>query len=256
MLTPASDIVLSLRDVSKRFGPVHALKSMRLDVRAGRVHALLGENGAGKSTLMKILAGVYPASGGLMTLEGSDYAPENPQEASERGLCIVFQELSLCNNLSVAENIFATHEPNWCGFIHKRRLHQETEQLIDDLGLPIEPHARVGSLSIARRQLVEIAKGLSRPAKVLILDEPTSSLSDAESEILFNIIEKLKAQGTAIIYISHRMEEIRRLADDITVMRDGEYVGSRTIENTSTEELIALMVGREVRDIYPPPLIL
>jgi len=254
MRNPALAVVLSLRDVAKRFGAVHALKSMHLDVRAGRVHALLGENGAGKSTLMKILAGVYPASGGHMTLEGCDYVPKNPQEASARGLCIVFQELSLCNNLSVAENIFATHEPHWHGFINKRRLYHKAERLIEDLGLPIDPHARVGSLSIARRQLVEIAKGLSRPAKVLILDEPTSSLSDAEAEILFNIIDKLKTQGVAIIYISHRMEEIRRLADDITVMRDGEYVGSRSRENTSTEELIALMVGREVRDIYPPPL--
>jgi len=254
MMSPASDVVLTLRDVSKRFGAVHALKAMHLDVRAGRVHALLGENGAGKSTLMKILAGVHPASGGRMTLEGSDYDPQSPQEASARGLCIVFQELSLCNNLSVAENIFATHEPNWYGFINKRRLHEKAEQLIVELGLPIHPHARVGNLSMARRQLVEIAKGLSRPAKVLILDEPTSSLSDAEAEILFNIIEKLKKQGVAIIYISHRMEEIRRLADDITVMRDGEYIGSRTRENTSTEELIALMVGREVRDIYPAPL--
>ncbi len=243
-----------MRGVKKVFGPVEALKNMRMDIRPGRVHTILGENGAGKSTLMKILVGVYPPTEGSMTLNGTPYAPQNPTEASESGLAIVFQELSLCNNLSVAENIMAMHEPSRFGFISDRKLRQQAAALVQDLGLPVDVDAKVGRLSIAQRQLVEIAKGLSHPARVLILDEPTSSLSDAEAEILFGIIERLKARGTAIIYISHRMEEIMRLSDDITVIRDGEYVATRARGETTIEELIALMVGREMGEIYPPAL--
>ena len=248
----AEDCVLTLRDVRKTFGPVEAIRTMRLDVRPGRVHTLLGENGAGKSTLMKILAGVHPPTAGTMTLAGRSYAPKNPREAQQQGVAIVFQELSLCNNLTVAENILATHEPARFGFINDRLLRSRATALVAELGLPVNVDMKVGQLSIAQRQLVEIAKGLSHPAKVLILDEPTSSLSDSEAEILFAIIERLKAQGTAIIYISHRMEEIMRLSDDITVMRDGEYVATLDKTRTDIEALIALMVGRRVDEIYPP----
>ena len=253
-MTKTHDIVLSMRDVKKHFGPVVALKSMQMDIRPGRVHTILGENGAGKSTLMKILVGVYQPTGGKMELAGQPYSPQSPTEASQQGLAIVFQELSLCNNLSVAENIMATHEPSRYGFINDRKLRQMAAALVQDLGLPVNVDAKVGDLSIAQRQLVEIAKGLSHPAKVLILDEPTSSLSDSEAEILFGIVERLKARGTAIIYISHRMEEIMRLSDDITVIRDGEYVATRERDDTTIEELIALMVGREMDEIYPPAL--
>ncbi|RCW86770.1 sugar ABC transporter ATP-binding protein [Paracoccus lutimaris] len=253
-MSEADRTVLSMRDVKKNFGPVAALKNMRLEVRPGRVHTILGENGAGKSTLMKILVGVHPPTEGRMELDGQPYLPQNPTEASQRGLAIVFQELSLCNNLSVAENIMATHEPARYGFINDRKLRQQAAELVANLGLPVNVDAKVGQLSIAQRQLVEIAKGLSHPAKVLILDEPTSSLSDSEAEILFGIIARLKARGTAIIYISHRMEEIMRLSDDITVIRDGEYVTTRAREDTTIEELIALMVGRRMDEIYPPAL--
>ena len=253
-MSQTAPVVLSLRDVRKSFGPVAALKSMRLDVRPGRVHTILGENGAGKSTLMKILVGVHQPSGGEMVLDGRPYAPQSPQDAAAQGLAIVFQELSLCNNLTVAENIMATHEPSHLGFINDRKLRAQAAALVRDLGLPVDVGARVGQLSIAQRQLVEIAKGLSRPAKVLILDEPTSSLSDSEAEILFRIVERLKARGTAILYISHRMEEIMRLSDDITVIRDGEYVATRQREDTTIEDLIALMVGRRMEEIYPPRL--
>ncbi|MBT0782378.1 sugar ABC transporter ATP-binding protein [Paracoccus sp. pheM1] len=249
-----AEFVLSLRDIRKSFGLVEALKSMRLDVRPGRVHTILGENGAGKSTLMKILVGVHPPSGGEMMLDGRAYAPQSPKDAAAQGLAIVFQELSLCNNLSVAENIMATHEPARFGFINDRMLRANARALVRELGLPVDVTAKVGRLSIAQRQLVEIAKGLSRPAKVLILDEPTSSLSDSEAEILFRIIDRLKARGTAIIYISHRMEEIMRLSDDITVIRDGAYVATRARDETCIEELIALMVGRRMDEIYPPRL--
>ncbi|MDB6181793.1 sugar ABC transporter ATP-binding protein [Paracoccus fistulariae] len=253
-MTDAPDIVLSMSDVKKHFGPVVALRNMRLQIRPGRVHTILGENGAGKSTLMKILVGVYQPTDGRMELAGQPYSPQSPTEAAQRGLAIVFQELSLCNNLSVAENIMATHEPARFGFINDRKLRQMAAELVADLGLPVNVDAKVGDLSIAQRQLVEIAKGLSHPAKVLILDEPTSSLSDSEADILFSIIERLKARGTAIIYISHRMEEIMRLSDDITVIRDGEYVATRDRNDTTIEELIALMVGRRMDEIYPPAL--
>ena len=245
------DIVLSLHGVRKTFGPVVALKHMDLTVRAGRVHTLLGENGAGKSTLMKILAGVYQPTEGRMVLGGEPYAPADPQNAAARGLAIVFQELSLCNNLTVAENILATREPAQMGFINDRKLLEKAEALVRELGLPIKVRARVGNLSIAQRQLVEIAKGLSHDARIVILDEPTSSLSDSEADILFRIIDRLKAAGKAVIYISHRMEEIMRLSDDITVIRDGEYVRTLDRNETTIEELIALMVGRRMDELYP-----
>ncbi|MGO1162997.1 sugar ABC transporter ATP-binding protein [Brucella pseudogrignonensis] len=246
------DIVLEISNVAKTFGSVVALKRMNLTVRRGRVHTLLGENGAGKSTLMKILAGVFKPTSGTIVLKGAPYAPKNPRDARSSGISIVFQELSLSRNLSVAENILANNEPSRFGFIRERELIAEANKLIAELGLPVDARAKVGDLSIAQRQLVEIAKGLSQPADVVILDEPTSSLSDSEAEILFSIIERLKARGTAVIYISHRMEEIMRLSDDITVVRDGEYVTTTEKSQTSIEELIALMVGREMKDIYPP----
>lgn len=254
MTSPATDQtpVLEIRDVAKSFGPVIALKRMNLTVHRGRVHTLLGENGAGKSTLMKILAGVFKPTSGAIMLRGAPYAPKNPRDARASGIAIVFQELSLSRNLTVAENIFANHEPSRFGFIRENELNAKAATLIEELGLPVDPRAKVGDLSIAQRQLVEIAKGLSLPADVVILDEPTSSLSDSEAEILFAIIERLKARGTAIIYISHRMEEIMRLSDDITVVRDGEFISTTEKSRTSIDKLIALMVGREMSDIYPP----
>jgi ribose transport system ATP-binding protein len=247
-----TDVVLEICDVAKSFGPVIALKRMNLTVRRGRVHTLLGENGAGKSTLMKILAGVFKPTSGSIKLRGVNYAPKDPREARASGISIVFQELSLSRNLTVAENIFANNEPSRFGFIRDRELNAHAADLVAELGLPVDPRAKVGDLSIAQRQLVEIAKGLSQPADVVILDEPTSSLSDSEAEILFSIIERLKARGTAVIYISHRMEEIMRLSDDISVVRDGEYVTTTEKHQTSIDKLIALMVGRAMNDIYPP----
>jgi len=253
-MSSAAESLLSLRAISKRFGPVAALSNMQLEVKPGRVHALLGENGAGKSTLMKILSGVHAPDSGQMYLHGVPYAPKNPRDALNQGISIVFQELSLYHHLSVADNIFAAHEPSRWGFIRQRQLQAKASTLLAGLGLPVDASIRVGQLSMARRQLVEIAKALHHRARILILDEPTSSLSDAEAELLFAIIEKLKAQGTAIIYISHRMEEITRLADDISVIRDGEYVASFSRGEASMDELIALMVGRKMEALYPPSL--
>ncbi|MCO4318835.1 sugar ABC transporter ATP-binding protein [Phyllobacterium sp. 21LDTY02-6] len=237
--------------MTKVFGAVTALKDMQLSVKSGRVHTILGENGAGKSTLMKILAGVYQPTSGSILLDGQPYAPTSPQDAARAGLTIVFQELSLCNNMTVAENILATREPSRGGFINDKALVRKAAELVKELGLPVSVTTRVGDLSIAQRQLVEIAKGLSIEAKVVILDEPTSSLSDSEAEILFEIIARLKARGVAVIYISHRMEEIMRLSDDITVVRDGNYITTRDKTEVTIAELIALMVGRDMNEIYP-----
>ena len=253
-MTAAAPALLNLRDISKSFTGVVALRGINLTIHAGQVHTLLGENGAGKSTLIKILAGVHQADSGTMLLDGTPYRPANPRQAAARGIAVVFQELSLCNNLTVAENILATREPARYGIINRKALYRRARELVQDLNLPIDVEARVADLSIAQRQLVEIAKGLSHDARVIILDEPTSSLSDAEAEILFAIIARLKAAGKAVIYISHRMEEIMRLSDAITVMRDGEYIATLPREKTTVDELIRLMVGRRMEQMYPPRL--
>ncbi|HBO37364.1 MAG TPA: D-xylose ABC transporter ATP-binding protein [Pasteurellaceae bacterium] len=246
--------LLELRGISKRFAGVTALKNVSLTIKGGQVHTLLGENGAGKSTLIKILAGVHQPSEGIMLLNGDNYNPANPKKAAESGISVVFQELSLCNHLTVAENIFAMNEPNFWGFINKNKLYKQAHQLVKSLGLPVDVYSRVADLSIAQRQLVEITKGLSRFANIIILDEPTSSLSDSEAEILFNIIFRLKSEGKAIIYISHRMGEIMHLSDEITVMRDGECIATIEREKTTVSELISMMVGRQMDQMYPPKL--
>ena len=233
------------------FGPVEALKDVSLAVRAGRVHTLLGENGAGKSTLMKILAGVYAPTRGRIFLHSAETAFSGPEDARRKGIAIVYQELSLANNLTVAENIYANHQPHRFGVVNRQQLMSDTRQLLKDLDIPIEGEALVSSLSMAQRQLVEIAKALSHPSQIVIMDEPTSSLSHSEVHVLFGVVERLKAQGKAVIYISHRMDEIMRISDEISVMRDGRLLRTLQKQDTTIDELIALMVGREMRDIYP-----
>ena len=249
-----SDVLLEVRSISKAFGSVQALTKVSFSLRAGRVHTLLGENGAGKSTLMKILAGVIAPSSGEILLEGKEVRFHNPGEVSASGIAIIFQELSLASNLSVAENIFAAHTPAHFGFVNTKELEQKAVSLLENLGFPIDPFASVATLSMAQRQLVEIAKALSHPARVVIMDEPTSSLSDQEAALLFNLIAKLKEQNYAVVYISHRMEEIKRISDDISILRDGHYVGTYESDTISIDELIAKMVGRQMNAIYPPIL--
>ncbi len=246
-----TETILAVNKITKSFGPVKALNNVSLNIRRGKVHTLLGENGAGKSTLMKILAGVYQPTGGEIIFNGKRTTIANPAHSRRIGIAIIFQELSLSNNLTVAENIYANHEPARYGCIDDRKMMADCRQLLSGLGIHLDPQQIVGTLSIAQRQLVEIAKALSYPSQVVIMDEPTSSLSDREAEILFAIIEKLKHRGTAIIYISHRMEEIMRISDDISVMRDGQYIATHRRENTRIKSLIAEMVGREMQDIYP-----
>ncbi|WP_159565708.1 sugar ABC transporter ATP-binding protein [Budvicia diplopodorum] len=249
-----NDIVLEINSVTKKFGPVQALKNISLKIRKGRVHTLLGENGAGKSTLMKILAGIFPPSSGEIIYQGQHVAIKSPSESRKMGIAIIFQELSLSNNMTVAENIYANNEPSRFGLIDDRKMVSDCHRLLNDLAIPLDPHTLVGDMSMAQRQLVEIAKALSYPAEVVIMDEPTSSLSDNEAGILFAIIDKLKARGCAVIYISHRMEEIMQVSDDISVMRDGEYIATHAKNSTDINSLIAQMVGREMKNIYPPRL--
>ncbi|PXY91982.1 sugar ABC transporter ATP-binding protein [Gilliamella apis] len=249
-----NNIILSVDSIAKNFGPIQALKNVSLDIYQGRVHTLLGENGAGKSTLMKILAGIYPPSSGTITYQGNVITIKNPTESRKIGIAIVFQELSLSNNLTIAQNIYANNEPNKYGIISDNQMIKNCNALFAEYGIKLNPTQIVGTMSMAQRQLVEIAKALSYDAKVLIMDEPTSSLSDNEAELLFNIIEKLKQKDVAIIYISHRMDEIMRISDDISVMRDGEYIATHQKTETTIDQLIAEMVGREVQNIYPPKL--
>lgn len=247
-----TDTVLRVTEIAKCFGHINALKNVSLKIRKGRVHTLLGENGAGKSTLMKILAGIYPPSKGEIILKGQTVTMTNPQHARKLGIAIIFQELSLSNNMSVAENIYANNEPTRCGFINDSKMVNDCRHLLADLAIPLDPQQRVGTMSMAQRQLVEIAKALSYPADVVIMDEPTSSLSDSEADILFSIIDKLKQRDCAVIYISHRMDEIMRVSDDISVLRDGEFIATHDKRQTDIHRLIAQMVGREMTNIYPP----
>ncbi|MDP9153577.1 MAG: sugar ABC transporter ATP-binding protein [Pseudomonadota bacterium] len=243
--------LLELRGIAKSFGPVEAIKDVSLAILPGRVHTLLGENGAGKSTLMKILAGVHAPTRGEILMNGAPVTFATPGESQKAGIAIIYQELSLAKNLSVAENIFAGHEPRRFGMVDFKRLYAQAQVLLDDLGIDIEATVPVSRLSMAQRQLVEIAKALSRDASLVIMDEPTSSLSDREAEILFHIVTKLTAKGAAVVYISHRMDEIMRISDDISVMRDGRYIATLQKDQTTIGALIAMMVGRQMNDVYP-----
>ncbi|MBM3860558.1 MAG: sugar ABC transporter ATP-binding protein [Verrucomicrobia bacterium] len=248
-------MLLRLNAVTKRFGGIVALDRVDFELRAGEIHALLGENGAGKSTLIKILGGIHRPDAGEILHNDQRIEIHDVAAADRLGIRLIHQELSLAPNLSVAENVFLGREPQRCGLLDRRRMFREAEQLRDELGLPEigDVRMRVSELSVARQQLVEIARALSVKARVLVLDEPTASLSEAETERLFVILRQLRAQGVGIIYISHRLEEIQRLADRITVLRDGHSVGTQTAAELSQTELIRWMVGRELREHYPRP---
>lgn len=236
-----------MQGIEKRFPGVHALKQACLDLEAGEVHALMGENGAGKSTLMKILSGVYTKDAGSVELMGRVIDFDGPRSAQDAGICIIHQELSLMNDLTVAQNIFIGREPKLSfGRLDEASLNNQAQEIFKLMNLTISPNAMVGSLSIAKQQMVEIAKALSYRSKVLVMDEPTAALNDAEIADLFVIIENLKSEGVGIIYISHKMDELKRIADRVTVMRDGETVGTVMVETTSTDEIISMMVGRDL----------
>jgi len=245
--------LLEMKNIVKEFPGVRALDGVTFDLQTGEFHALVGENGAGKSTLMKVLSGVYPfgAYSGEIFVDGQARRFSNIRDAEKAGIAIIFQELSLVKELTVGENIFLGREPSRFGVIDSSVLYREAAKLLRDLNLPINPHTRVGNLGIGQQQLVEIAKALSQNAKILVLDEPTAALTESEVETLFGILEKLKARGVGMIYISHKLGEVFEMSDRITVLRDGKTIGTNATEDLSIAKVIALMVGREVGDIFP-----
>ena len=243
---------LCFHSVSKRFGPTVALEDIDLSVSPGQVHALIGENGAGKSTLMNILSGSMKADSGSMTFHGRPYHPANPLDAQRSGVTMVHQELALIPHLSVAENLFLGDEPTCWGLLRRKSMKERTRQALQELEhSDIPPTAKVASLSVGAQQIVEIARGLIADTKVLILDEPTSSLPQDDVRKLFRLIERLKNRGLAILYISHFLEEVQEIADCFTVLRDGRVAGNGEIASTSLDTLIRLMVGRDIEDMFP-----
>jgi len=245
--------LLEMRDITKSFPGVRALDGVSFDLHGGELHALVGENGAGKSTLMKVLAGVYPfgSYGGDVVIDGRVRHFASVRDSENAGVAVIFQELSLIKELSIGENIFLGREPRRLGVIRWEELYSRAQRLLDELHLPLDPRTPVGHLGIGQQQMVEIAKALSQEARILVLDEPTAALTDAEVESLFRIIEGLRARGVGMIYISHKLDEVFRVAQRITVLRDGRTVGTRPTGELDEARVIALMVGREVGDIFP-----
>jgi methyl-galactoside transport system ATP-binding protein len=244
--------LLEMADVDKQFPGVKALDRAQLTLRAGMVHALMGENGAGKSTLMKCLFGIYKRDAGTIRLDGEEVNFSGPRDALDHGVAMVHQELNQVLRRNVMENVWLGRLPVRAGFVNTRKMYDETLAIFKELEIDVDPRARIGSLSVSRRQMVEIAKAVSYNAKLLVLDEPTSSLTENEVEHLFRIMKKLTESGVGIIYISHRMDEILRIADVVTIMRDGQWVATREASQLDTDEIIRLMVNRDMSHRFPP----
>lgn len=243
--------VLTMRGISKRYPGVKALQNVDFTAHAGEVMALVGENGAGKSTLLKILAGAVSADSGQIKLDGQAAAITNPIAAKKLGISVIYQELNLASHLSVAENIFVGKEPKTkLGLVDFSTMEKATQRLLNEMGLNISAKALVGNLNIALRQMVEIAKALLDDARIVVMDEPTSSLTEEESATLFRIIEDLRSKGVCVIYVSHRMREVFEICDRITTLRDGKLVDERRIDETTPSEIVKLMVGRELSDLF------
>jgi len=243
--------LLRMSGISKRFAGVHALKGVDFELESGEVHALLGENGAGKSTLMKILAGIYPVDEGEIFIEGKKVSINSVKDAQTHGISIIHQEISLVPHLSVAENIFLGKEPvTKTGWIDWKKMNEETRKSLQQFGLELPPEMPVKKLTVAQQQMIEIIKAVSFRAKMIVMDEPTSSLTEKEVEFLFQTIGRLKEQGVGIVYISHRMNELFTITDRITVLRDGALIGTVRTKETTTDRLISMMVGRELTQYY------
>lgn len=246
--------LVEMKGITKKFPGVVALNNISFTIEAGEVHILLGENGAGKSTLMKILSGVYEPTEGEIIIEGKSYPRLSPKESLSNGISIIYQELSVIEELSIMENIFmgklATKKVLGLDIIDKEFMKKRTNEVMDQLGLKKDPETLVEDLSISEKQVVEVAKAIAFNAKVIIMDEPTSSLTSEEVDRLFIIIRKLKAEGRGIVYISHKMDELKKIGDRVSVFKDGTYVGIRNVQNVEINELIKMMVGREVKDTY------
>ncbi|HEX6304196.1 MAG TPA: sugar ABC transporter ATP-binding protein [Anaerolineales bacterium] len=243
--------VIRMEHIHKSFGGVHALNDVHIEVYAGEVHALLGENGAGKSTLIKTMTGVYQPDSGEVYLHEEPVHFSGPREAQRQGIGAIYQEPSLFPDLDIAENILAGRQPTRAGRVDWPAMYREARQLLEKLGVRLDPGTKARNLSVAQQQTVEIARALSLDAQLLIMDEPTSSLTLTEVEELFRIIRQLRQAGTAIIFISHRLEELFAVADRVTILRDGHYVGTRDLSEVETEDLIQMMVGRQVDEMFP-----
>ncbi len=251
-----SEYLLEMKGVCKTFPGVKALDDVSLKLMPGKVHALMGENGAGKSTLMKCLFGVYSMDAGEVIYNGKPIKIANPFDALQKGIAMVHQELQPIPDRSISENIYCGRYPikKYLGFIEvvdHKKMNSDTKALLDRLGLPFDPTAKLGTLSVSQMQLAEIAKAVSADAKIVIMDEPTSSLTKNEVDTLFGIIDKLKSEGVAIIYISHKMDEILKISDEVTIMRDGKYIGTWPAKELTTDMIITKMVGRELTNLYP-----
>ncbi len=246
-------VIVELKNIRKEFPGVLALDQVNMKIREGHVHALVGENGAGKSTLMKILSGTYQNYGGHVLLDGNEVRLRSQKDAFENGISIVAQELNYVAELTIAENLYLGREPKRSGlFIDHRQRLQDSQAMLDMMGLDYGPETKMGSLSVAQCQMVEIIKALSRNARVIIMDEPTSALTNQEAEILFAKIRELKQKGIAFVFISHRLEEVFEVCDEYTVLRDGKWIASGSISEITKNEMISMMVGRAIDDIYPP----
>ncbi|MDO4285204.1 MAG: sugar ABC transporter ATP-binding protein [Eubacteriales bacterium] len=245
--------ILELQGITKIFPGVKALNNVQFQLKRGEVHALMGENGAGKSTFIKVITGVHAAEEGRMFLNGQEVHFKGPRDASAAGIAAVYQHPTSYPTLSVAENIFMGHEKIKNGLIQWKQMNQEAKKLLDRLDADFAPTAEMGTLSVAGQQMVEIAKALSTQAKIIILDEPTAALTANESEKLYRIVDQLRDEGVSIIFISHRFEDMYRLATRVTVFRDSQYIGTYDVDKISNADLIKAMVGREISDMYPKP---
>ncbi|MGI6124603.1 MAG: sugar ABC transporter ATP-binding protein [Acetivibrionales bacterium] len=244
------NVILEMKDIHKSFPGVYALNGVNLDLIQGEVHALLGENGAGKSTLIKVLAGIHSVDKGEVFINGAKCRIDNVQDSQKHGISVIHQELCLVPNMTVTENIFLGREIYKAGFLDKRSMHIKAQNLFDSLQLNIKVDVKVSSLSVAQQQMVEIAKALLVDSAIIVMDEPTSSLSEKEVEMLFKTIRELKAKNISVIYISHKLEELFQITDRVTVLRDGKYIGTKITKNTTKDELISMMVGRELTEYY------
>jgi len=240
-----------MEGICKSFPGVKALDNVSFSVNKGEVHGLVGENGAGKSTLMKIMSGVYRADAGRIFIEGEEVKITSVAKAQELGVAIIHQELNLCPHLSVADNIFLGRPPTKSGLISDRQMHKEAKRVLEELGIDLNTYTPVRNLSVAQQQMVEIAKAISLNSRILVLDEPTSALTEKEIDQLFDIIRNLQKKGVGMVYISHRMEELDEICERVTVLRDGQYIGTRNYKDITVDELVHMIVGRPLEDKYP-----
>ncbi|WP_106745907.1 sugar ABC transporter ATP-binding protein [Yoonia maritima] len=247
-----SDVLLRAESLSKSFGTVPVLFSVSFDLKAGEVHALIGENGAGKSTLMKIMSGFHSPTSGRIFYDGAPVTLPRNGQAEALGIVLIHQELNLAEQMTVTENIFLGREIAKNGILDKSAMHKRVVQILVSVGLDISPDTRISQLSIAQKQMVEIAKAMSRNARVLIMDEPTAVLTEAETRILFAQVDRLRKQGVAIMFVSHKLHEVSEISDRVTILRDGQWIATRPTKGLGLDEMARMMVGRELSDLYPP----